>query len=201
MTLPRKIYESLFPVNYAGVVMPDAVDRILEQWALERPDLDASPMAVLGRINRLSRELEGPLQRVFGRFALDRGEFDVLASLLRAGDPYQLTPRALAESMMVTSGAVTKRVDRLERVGLLAREPDPRDRRGVLVRLTPQGLELVNQAVEQHVANEERLLAALTRKEREQLAGLLRKLGESMRSAEAALAPAPASSLTASSSK
>jgi DNA-binding MarR family transcriptional regulator len=183
--------------------MPDAVDRILEQWARERPDLDASPMAVLGRINRLSRELEGPLQRVFGRFALDRGEFDVLASLLRAGDPYQLTPRALAESMMVTSGAVTKRVDRLERVGLLAREPDPRDRRGVLVRLTPQGLELVNQAVEQHVANEERLLASLTRKDREQLARLLRKLGESMHTAEAAPAPAPApaSSLTASSSK
>jgi len=104
---------------------------------------------------------------------------------------------------MVTSGAVTKRVDRLERVGLLAREPDPRDRRGVLVRLTPQGLELVNQAVEQHVANEERLLASLTRKDREQLARLLRKLGESMHTAEAAPAPAPApaSSLTASSSK
>ncbi len=87
-------------------------------------------MAVLGRINRLSRELDGPLQRVFGRFDLDRGEFDVLASLLRTGDLYQLTPGALGESMMVTSGAVTKRVDRLERVGLLAREPDPRDRRG-----------------------------------------------------------------------
>lgn len=178
--------------------MPDAVDRILEQWALERPDLDASPMAVLGRIKRLSRELDGALQRVFARFNLDRGEFDVLASLLRAGDPYQLTPRALGESMMVTSGAVTKRVDRLERIGLLAREPDPRDRRGVLVRLTPEGLELVNQAVEQHLANEEGLLAGLTRKDREQLARLLRKLGESMRTAEAA--PAPASSLTASSS-
>lgn len=177
--------------------MPDAVDRILDQWALERPDLDASPMAVLGRISRLSRELDGPLQRVFGRFALDRGEFDVLASLLRAGDPYQLTPRALGESMMVTSGAVTKRVDRLERVALLARKPDPRDRRGVLVQLTPPGLELVNQAVEQHVANEERLLAALTRKDRDQLARLLRKLGESIHTAEAA----PASSLTASSSK
>ncbi len=181
--------------------MPDAVDRILEQWALERPDLDASPMAVLGRINRLSRELDGPLQRVFGRFALDRGEFDVLATLRRAGGPYQLTPGALGEAMMVTSGAVTKRVDRLERVGLIAREPDPRDRRGVLVRLTPRGLELVNQAVEQHVANEERLLAGLTRKDREQLARLLRKLGESLHTAEAAPAPAPASSLTASSSK
>lgn len=92
---------------------------------------------------------------------------------------------------MVTSGAVTKRVDRLERVGLLTRGPDPGDRRGVLVSLTPEGLELANQAVEQHVANEERLLAALSPKDREQLARLLRKLGESLRSAEEPSAPAP----------
>jgi len=173
------------------VVVPDAVDRILEQWALERPELDASPMAVVGRIQRLARQLDAPLQRVFGRFSLDLGEFDVLATLLRAGQPYRLTPGELAESMMVTSGAVTKRVDRLERVSLLAREPDPRDRRGVLVNLTPEGLELINQAVEQHLDNEERLLAALSRKEREQLARLLRKLGESIRSAQEPPAPAP----------
>lgn len=122
---------------------------------------------------------------MFGRFCLDRGEFDVQATLLRAGQPYRLTPGALAESMMVTSGAVTKRVDRLERVGLLVREPDPRDRRGVLVKLTSEGLELINQAVEQHLENEERLLPALTHREREQLARLLRKLGESIRSADA----------------
>jgi len=172
--------------------MRDAVDRILEQWAVERPDLDASPMGVLGRINRLAKELEGPLLRVFGRFGLDRGEFDVLASLLRAGKPYQLTPRALGESMMVTSGAVTKRVDRLERVGLLARKPEPRDRRVVLVRLTPKGIALVNEAVEEHIANEERLLTALSGKDREQLVRLLRKLGESIQKAEED--PAPASS-------
>lgn len=164
--------------------MSDAVDRILEQWARERPELDASPMAVLGRIVRIAREVDRPLQRVFRRFALGPGEFDVLASLRRAGEPYRLSPRTLLESMMVTSGAVTKRVDRLERIGLVAREPDPGDRRGVLVRLTPAGLKLVNEVVEHHLANEERLLAALSRKDREQLTRLLRNLGESVRSAE-----------------
>jgi len=158
------------------------VDSILEQWERERPELDASPMAVVGRITRLARELDAPLQRVFGSFSLGPGEFDVLASLRRAGEPYLLNPRALVESMMVTSGAVTKRVDRLERVGLVDRAPDPRDRRGVLISLTPEGLQLVNQVVEQHLANEERLLAALSRTEREQLARLLRKLGHSVRS-------------------
>lgn len=164
--------------------MPDHVDRVLEQWARERPDLDASAMGVVGRIARLARALDRPLQRVFARFGLDRGEFDVIMTLRRTGAPHELTPGALLESMMVTSGAVTKRVDRLERAGLVARKPDPHDRRGVRVGLTPVGLELVDQAVEEHVANEERLLADLTRAEREQLARLLRRLGESVRAAE-----------------
>lgn len=165
--------------------MPDAVDRILEQWASERPDLDASPMAVLGRVMRLARELDEPLQRVFRSSGLGPGEFDLLASLRRAGDPFRLTPGALVEAMMVTSGAVTKRVDRLERPGLVTREPDPSDRRGVLVGLTAEGRRLVDHVVEEHVANEERLLAGLSPREREQLAGLLRKLGDSVRSAAA----------------
>jgi DNA-binding MarR family transcriptional regulator len=164
--------------------MPDHVDRVLEQWARERPDLDASAMGVVGRINRLASALDPPLQRVFARFGIGRGEFDVIATLRRTGAPHELTPGALLESMMVTSGTVTKRVDRLERAGLVARKPDPHDRRGVLVGLTPVGLELVDQAVEEHVANEERLLADLTRAEREQLARLLRILGESVRAAE-----------------
>jgi DNA-binding MarR family transcriptional regulator len=164
--------------------MPDPVDLILEQWARERPDLDASPMAVVGRIQRLGRELERALVRVFARFDLGQGEFDVLATLRRAGEPYRLTPGALLESMMVTSGAVTKRVDRLEHAGLVARAPDPADRRGVLVGLTSEGLELVDRVVEAHVENEQNLLAGLTDAERERLARLLRKLGESVRGAE-----------------
>jgi DNA-binding MarR family transcriptional regulator len=164
--------------------MPDPVDLILEQWARERPDLDASPMGVVGRVQRISRELERALVRVFARFDLGQGEFDALATLRRSGEPYRLTPGALCESMMVTSGAVTKRVDRLERVGLVAREPDPDDRRGVLVGLTAGGLELIDRAAEEHVANEHNLLAGLTDAERERLARLLRKLGESVRAAE-----------------
>lgn len=164
--------------------MPDAVDRILEQWASERPELDTSPMAVLGRIMRIAHELDRPLQELFGRFGLGPGEFDLLASLRRAGHPHRLTPGALGESMLVTSGAVTKRVDRLVLPGLVVREPDPKDRRGVLVGLTPEGLRLVDHVVEEHLANEERLLARLSPREREQLARLLRKLGDSVRSAE-----------------
>jgi DNA-binding MarR family transcriptional regulator len=160
--------------------MADAVDRILEQWARERPELDASPMGVLGRVMRLAHELDQPVQRVFRRFGLSRGEFDVLASLRRAGDPYRLAPGELGASMMVTSGAVTKRVDRLELAGLVSREPDPEDRRGVLVKLTAEGRRLVDEAVEEHLANEERLLAGLSRGERQELARLLRKLGESV---------------------
>jgi DNA-binding MarR family transcriptional regulator len=172
--------------------MPDRVDLILEQWARERPDLDASPMGVVGRIQQLGRELERALVRVFARFGLGQGEFDVLATLRRAGEPYQLTPGALLESMMVTSGAVTKRVDRLERAGLVARAPDPDDRRGVLVGLTAEGLELVDRVVEEHLENEENLLAGLTAAERERLARLLRKLGESVRAAEVRQAATPA---------
>jgi DNA-binding MarR family transcriptional regulator len=166
--------------------MPDAVDGILEQWARERPDLDASPMAVMGRIKQLAREIERALDRVFARFDLGLGEFDVLATLRRSGAPYRLTPGALLEATMVTSGAITKRVDRLEQAGLVTRAPDPNDRRGVLVGLTGEGLELVDRVVEEHVANEENLLAGLTGGERERLARLLRKLGESVRAAEGA---------------
>jgi DNA-binding MarR family transcriptional regulator len=171
--------------------MPDAIDQILEQWARERPELDASPMAVLGRVMRLAREIDPPLQQVFRRFGLGPGEFDVLATLRRAGDPYRLTPGALVESMMVTSGAVTKRVDRLVLPGLVAREPDPSDRRGVLVGLTSEGLRLVDQVVEEHLANEERLLARLSQRDRKQLTRLLRKLGDSVRSAEAGAGQVP----------
>jgi DNA-binding MarR family transcriptional regulator len=164
--------------------MSDRVDRILEQWARERPDVDASPMAVVGRIQQLARELERALERVFSGYGLGVGEFDLLATLRRSGEPYRLTPGALLESMMVTSGAVTKRVDRLEHAGLVARAPDPADRRGVLVGLTSEGLELVDRVVEEHVENEQNLLAGLTDAERERLARLLRKLGESVRGAE-----------------
>ena len=154
----------------------DGVDLILEQWSRERPDLDVSPMGVIGRISRLSRIFERGLAELFSSFGLGGGEFDVLATLRRAGDPYQLTPTELSKSLMVSSGGMTNRLDRLERAGFITRLPDPSDRRGTLVCLTDEGRRLVDEVVAAHVENERRLLHTLDRSEREALAALLRKL-------------------------
>lgn len=154
----------------------DHVDRIVEQWARERPDLDASPMGVIGRVARASRHLDLRLEETFRRSGLNAGAFDVLAALRRAGPPYRLSPTALFGSLMLSSGAMTNRIDRLERAGLVARMPDPADRRSVLVELTRAGLDRIDRAVGEHLANEERLLAGLTGRERAELARLLRKL-------------------------
>jgi DNA-binding MarR family transcriptional regulator len=153
---------------------PDAVDAIEDQWRLERPDLDSSPMSVIGRISRLAALLERELDDVFARYGLAGCDFDVLATLRRSGAPYRLTPTELSRSTMVTTGGMTKRLDRLETSGLIRREADPRDRRGKLIVLTDEGRELIDRAVEGHLENEERLLSSLSRSEREQLAGLLR---------------------------
>jgi DNA-binding MarR family transcriptional regulator len=154
----------------------DGVDDILDQWQRERPDLDTSPMGVIGRLSRLSRELERRLDPVYARHGLEAGLFDVLATLRRAGPPHQMRPSDLAQAVMLTSSGTTKRLDRLESAGLIVRRPDPGDRRGLLIELTPAGRRLADAAVTDHVANEHRQLQALTPAERDQLAGLLRKL-------------------------
>ncbi|MBZ9740705.1 MULTISPECIES: MarR family winged helix-turn-helix transcriptional regulator [unclassified Mesorhizobium] len=155
----------------------DRAGKAIEQWQRERPDLDVSPMAVIGRLNEVSsliaRERLAPL---FARFGLQAGEFDVLATLRRSGSPYALTPTALYEATMVTSGAMTNRLDRLEASGLILRGPHPNDRRGIVVRLTEKGLALIDEAVTAHVANEHEVLAGLTPTERETLSHLLEKL-------------------------
>lgn len=156
----------------------DQVDRILAQWALVRSDLDVAPMGVIGRISRLTRYLERSLDETFKQFGLNGWAFDMLATLRRAGPPYQLCPTDLFKEMMITSGAMTNRIDRMEEAGLVTRLPDPNDRRGVLVELTTEGLALVDKAVQAHVANEARLLKALSQEEQLLLAGLLRKLLE-----------------------
>lgn len=156
----------------------DQVDHFLAQWARERSDLDVSPMGVIGRVSRLARYFERKLDETFKQFGLNRWTFDVLAALRRTGPPYQLCPTDLFKALMITSGAMTNRIDRLEEAGLVTRRPDPDDRRGVLVELTAQGLALVNTVVEAHAANEARLLQALSGEERHLLAGLLRKLLE-----------------------
>ena len=154
----------------------DAVDRIVAQWSRERPELDTGPMAVIGRLHRLADLLEGELRTVFASAGLGNGDFDVLASLRRSGAPYRLSPGDLSATTMVTSGAVTKRVDRLEQKGLVKRSVSDADGRGREIELTPRGKELTDAIVVDHWANEDRLLAALDATEREQLVGLLRKL-------------------------
>lgn len=158
----------------------DAVEEILRQWAVERPDLDVSAMGVFGRLSRAERMLDRSLARTFGRYGLNRGEFDVLATLRRAGGPNGLPPTELYRSMMRSSATMTNRIDRLEERGLVAREPDPDDRRGVRIRLTAEGFELIEHTVTAHVENEQRLLAGLSEEERLHLAELLGKLMSSI---------------------
>jgi DNA-binding MarR family transcriptional regulator len=154
----------------------DGVDLILEQWQRERPDLDASPIGVIGRISRLARELEQRLETVYREQGLEPGWYDVLATLRRAGPPYRVRPTDFTNALMLTSSGTTKRLDRLEQAGLITRAPDPDDRRGTLITLTPAGLRLIDTASEAHLENERRLLGALTDAERGRLADLLRKL-------------------------
>lgn len=141
---------------------PDAVDAILKQWQRERPDLDASPMGPIGRLTRCAALLEQQLQPGFAEFDLSLWEFDMLATLRRAGSPYRLSPTELFSTLMVTSGTMTHRLKRLETRGLIARIANAQDARSMLVQLTPQGLAMIDRAVETHVENERRILSALS---------------------------------------
>ena len=156
--------------------MQDRIDEILAQWKRERPDLDTTPMGIVGRIQRTASALRPLLDKTHEESGLQGDSFDVLASLRRSGPPYQLTPTELYREMMLTSGAMTNRIDKLEAAGLVSRRPDPNDRRGTLVRLTPKGKTLIDAATAKHVANEEQLMSALTSHEQQQLSELLRKL-------------------------
>jgi DNA-binding MarR family transcriptional regulator len=149
------------------------VDRLVEQWARERPDLDRSSMAVIGRVERLAERLDDAFAPTLAGFGITRADFDVLATLRRAGKPFRLTPTALSRAMMISSGGTTKRLDRLEGRGLIERFDDPHDRRGVVVALTPKGVKLVDDAVAAHVADEQRVLAPLSKAERKTLTRLL----------------------------
>jgi DNA-binding MarR family transcriptional regulator len=160
--------------------MADHVDLVLEQWSEQRPDLDASPMGVIGRLSRLSQLFDGALRRNFARHDLDRASFDVLATLRRSNSEHSLTPAGLMHSSMVTSGAISQRLDRLEARGLVTRAPSETDGRGVRVTLTAEGLRLIDAVLPTHVDTEHQLLAGLSADEQRQLAGLLRTLLESL---------------------
>jgi DNA-binding MarR family transcriptional regulator len=154
----------------------DGVDLILEQWRRERPDLDHSPIGIVGRVSRLARELEQRLEPVYREHGLEPGWHDVLATLRRSGPPYRLRPTEFTSTLMLTSSGTTKRLDRLEQAGLITRGPDPEDRRGTLITLTAAGRALIDAVTEAHLENERRLLSALTEAEQRRLADLLRKL-------------------------
>jgi DNA-binding MarR family transcriptional regulator len=153
----------------------DPVDAILAQWQRERPDLDVSPMGIIGRMWRLSKHLERAIQETLSDFGLNLGEFDVLATLRRSGQPYQLSPTELFNTLMVSSGTMTYRIDLLEKAELVMRVRDPSDRRGMLVQLTDKGFDAIEKAVEAHVANEHCLLLVFEEAERKVLAQLLSK--------------------------
>ncbi|MET7740863.1 MarR family transcriptional regulator [Streptomyces sp. NPDC005385] len=148
-------------VEEASPEAPDHVARIQAAWRRERPDLDVAPQAVIGRLHRLAGLLTEELSVVYRRYGLGEGDFDVLAALRRAGEPFERAPGELAAHTMVTTGAMTKRVDRLERSGLVTRRRSADDGRGRVVALTIAGKELFDRAFTDHIHNEQRLLSAL----------------------------------------
>lgn len=154
----------------------DEVDRIVDAWGTQRPDLDFSPLEVLSRVDRLSRHLDRARREAFRRSDLEPWEWDVLSALRRAGEPYQLSPKQLLQQTLVSSGTMTNRIDRLVGRRLVRREGDPADGRSVLVTMTEDGKTRVDAAITRLVDAEAVLLGVLSRADRERLAGLLRKL-------------------------
>jgi DNA-binding MarR family transcriptional regulator len=160
----------------ADDVVHDEVDRIVAAWGRERPDLDTTPLEVLSRVTRLARHLDLARRGAFARHGLETWAFDVLSALRRTGAPYRLSPGALLTQTLVTSGTMTNRIDRLVEHGLVRRQPSPEDRRGVLVELTPAGLDQVDAALADLLDSERRLLRDLSDEDRATLANLLRVL-------------------------
>lgn len=154
----------------------DAVDSVIEQWARERPDVDVWPTGVISRVQRLSRLLDKELKAFFAQHDLEVWEFDVLSTLRRCGPPYERTAGAITSATMVTSGAITNRVDRMETKGLVERVRDTTDRRTVRIRLTEHGYRLMDELIALHAANGERILSALSREECDRVAEALRVL-------------------------
>ena len=154
----------------------DEVDDLIAAWRQQRPDLDVAPLQVLSRVSRLARHLDIARRGAFAAHGLESWEFDVLSALRRAGPPFQLTPGALLRATLVTSGTMTDRIDRLAAADLVYREPDPSDRRGVLVTLSERGRSVVDAALTDLLDRERALLAALSDDQRSVLADLLRTL-------------------------
>ncbi|MGY5809678.1 MarR family winged helix-turn-helix transcriptional regulator [Rhizobium sp. LEGMi198b] len=153
----------------------DRIDKILAQWKRERPDLDTTPMGLIGRLGNVAHHLGREMDRTFAQFGLNRATFDVLATLRRSGMPYALSPSDLMAAMMVTSGTMTNRIDQLEKAGLVARSVNPEDARSFLVSLTEKGFALIDSAVAAHVETQARLVSGLSEEEKAALNALLGK--------------------------
>ena len=165
--------------------MQDRAQLAAAQWREQRPDVDAFAMALIGRLGELLQIVSRDhLLPFFAAHGLQAGEFDVLATLRRSGEPYALMPTALYESAMISSGGMTSRIDRLEKAGLIERRKHPSDRRGVLVALTAAGFELIDGILAAHVANLQRVLAGLSDDERQQMHGLAGKLLANLQQSE-----------------
>ncbi|WP_047049600.1 MarR family winged helix-turn-helix transcriptional regulator [Vibrio mexicanus] len=149
--------------------MVDAIDRVIVQWAKEKPHLDTQPMAMMGRVLRIAKHLESSVAQLHKRYDLKIGEFDVLATLRRSGEPYSLTPSDLINSLMLTSGAMTNRVDKLDSKGLIARTHSQEDRRSVTVQLTEKGFHLIEEVMDEHVKLQHDLVASLSDEDKEQM--------------------------------
>jgi DNA-binding MarR family transcriptional regulator len=177
MTPPAEILETAgADATIGAMTNGDHVDHLIEQWRRERPELDVSPMAVIARIQRLSRILERRIEDVFSQFGLNRAQFGVLAALRRAGPPYCLSPTALYNSQLISSGAMTNRMERLTSAGYVRRVRDENDGRSMLVTLTPKGKRLIDRVLTVHYENERELLAPLSSREQDALAHILRSL-------------------------
>ncbi|MBT9243513.1 MarR family winged helix-turn-helix transcriptional regulator [Vibrio splendidus] len=152
----------------------DAIDRVVEQWAKEKPELETEPMAMMGRIMRIAKYMETQVAELHKKYDMKLGEFDVLATLRRSGKPYRLTPSELIGSMMLTSGAMTNRLDKLEAKGLISREHSKEDRRSVSVQLTKDGLVLIDQMMTEHVETQKKLVKSLSTSQKKNTNQLLK---------------------------
>ena len=153
----------------------DKVDRILEQWHRECPDLDVSSMSLIGRFKRISQHLSVAMSKTFADHGLNMASFDVLATLRRTGPPYALSPNDLMASTMVTSGTMTNRIDQLVKAGLVERVRNPEDRRSVAVTLSEKGFSVIDAALQDHVKTQNKLTSSLSEAEHKKLNTLLRK--------------------------
>lgn len=154
----------------------DKVDTFMEQWNEELPELGTESMAVIGRLNRVAKHIEKRLGKNFSQYNLNSGEFDVLASLRRSGKDYRLKPTELYQSLMITSGAMTNRIDTLEKKELVRRTHDDSDRRTIYVQLTKKGFDLITEAVRTHTETENSILKDLSKEETVLFNDLLKKL-------------------------